>query len=235
MHDQRRSLLRHHETAEVRSETDAKENADLHRGRLAERGGDIHPAPGDPRQRTRHRHLQGVRSLPKLLVPDTRNSGLVLHPAHRHDGRLLEDLQGGQEDHERGEKVPDLHEPAAVAGSGELRGRLGVEEQPPLEDRGRGGHSDDREVRGEERVREREGVDLQGEQQRAAAVLALSAIYVTHGARDDEGDVHVPLGFGRGEFAQVRDVRPFFFFNALHYPCLQMDYVHEDEITSSSL
>jgi hypothetical protein len=27
----------------------------------------------------------------------------------------------------------------------------------------------------------------------------------------------------------------FLFLNALHYPCLQMDYVHEDEITSSSL
>lgn len=103
VHDQRGPVLCHHQAARVRREADAPPDAVLRVAGVA--GGGVHQPAAcvDTGQRALDRGRgAALHRLPELRLPDLRDARIVLHTAHGHDHRVLQDLPGCPEDRARG-------------------------------------------------------------------------------------------------------------------------------------
>ena len=90
VHDQCRSLLRHHPSLPVRHQAHASSHARNDHVRVGVSGARQHPAPDGLEEGTRAArpvHREHVALLPTLC-----NDRCLLHPSHRHDRHLLAHL-----------------------------------------------------------------------------------------------------------------------------------------------
>ena len=121
VHDQRRSLLRHHSAARLRGEAHPAQDVPVRRLRLAH--GRLHLLTAAPRTRQLPRNRRNaVHRLPGIRLPDLCDARIILHSALGHDRRLPEDFPGRSENSARragqSESLAGAAAAAAAAGAG---------------------------------------------------------------------------------------------------------------------
>lgn len=118
VHDQRGPLLRHHQAARVRGETDSQTHDTVGDTRVVLRRLHQPAAAADPRQRTLGRRDQGrsVFSVAAHRLSAVRDHVQLLHTADGHDFGLLQDIPGCPSDSERGEESAEPSRDALLSG-----------------------------------------------------------------------------------------------------------------------
>lgn len=103
VHDQRGPILRDHQTARVRRETDAASDVGMRVTGVAGRSVYQSATRADIGERALDRGRgTTLYRVPELWLPDLRDPGLVLHTAHGHDNRVLQNIPGCPEDRSGG-------------------------------------------------------------------------------------------------------------------------------------